>query len=166
MTKKQMSDREWAALPAGDRELPNHMVYGSKVAQPVACEHKVHSVDPTTGNGHCLACFARGKMRFIVEQTATQQQPTSPDVRDALLFCLWHHQGGSSKIGQPIRYALGIGQHDYMNKEQLEAAKRVQLALINLPRQGQVAQDEFKPTEGEPCQVCGSTLCNGECMGD
>lgn len=27
--QKPMSDREWAALPAGDRELPNHMVYGS-----------------------------------------------------------------------------------------------------------------------------------------
>lgn len=26
---KPMSDREWAALPAGDRELPTHVVYGS-----------------------------------------------------------------------------------------------------------------------------------------
>lgn len=26
---KPMSDREWAALPAGDRELPHHVVYGS-----------------------------------------------------------------------------------------------------------------------------------------
>lgn len=27
--QKPMSDREWAALPAGDRELPHHMVYGN-----------------------------------------------------------------------------------------------------------------------------------------
>lgn len=58
-----------------------------------------------------------------------QQQPTSEDVRDALLFCLWHHQGGSSKIGQPIRAALGIRPHEPLNAEQLDRAKRVQSAL-------------------------------------
>lgn len=37
----------------------------------------------------------------------------SPDFTDtaraALLWVLWHHQGGSSDIGQPIRFALGMG---------------------------------------------------------
>jgi hypothetical protein len=59
-----------------------------------------------------------------------QQQPTSQDVKAALLFALWHHQGGSSKIGQPIRAALGIGQYANLTPEQLEAAKRVQSALV------------------------------------
>ena len=41
----------------------------------------------------------------------------------ALLWVLWHHQGGSSPIGQPIRFALGMGQHDRMTDEQMECAK-------------------------------------------
>lgn len=47
------------------------------------------------------------------------------DVHDALCFVLWHHQGGSSKIGQPIRAMLGLGQHDHMTGDQYFAAKRV-----------------------------------------
>jgi len=36
---------------------------------------------------------------------------------------LWHHQGGSSPVGQPIREILGLGQHDGMTDEQLSEAK-------------------------------------------
>ncbi len=52
----------------------------------------------------------------------------SPDFTDtaraALLWVLWHHQGGSSPVGQPIRFALGMGQHDSLNEHQLSEAKR------------------------------------------
>lgn len=52
----------------------------------------------------------------------------SPDFTDtaraALLWLLWHHQGASSPVGQPIRFALGIGQHDRLNDHQLREAKR------------------------------------------
>ena len=52
----------------------------------------------------------------------------SPDFTDtaraALLWVLWHHQGGSSPMGQPIRFALGMGQHDRLNDHQLREAKR------------------------------------------
>ena len=52
----------------------------------------------------------------------------SPDFTDtaraALLWVLWHHQGGSSPVGQPIRFALGMGQHDRLNEHQLSEAKR------------------------------------------
>ena len=41
----------------------------------------------------------------------------------ALLWTLWHHQGGSSHIGQPIRKLLGIGQHDRLTDEQIAEAK-------------------------------------------
>ena len=41
----------------------------------------------------------------------------------ALLWVLWHHQGGSSDTGQPIRKLLGIGQHEQLTNEQLLLAK-------------------------------------------
>lgn len=63
------------------------------------------------------------------EGFAWKEQPTRDDVRAALIFCLWHHQGGSSKIGQPIRAALGIAPHAHLTDAQLAAAKRVQSAL-------------------------------------
>lgn len=43
--------------------------------------------------------------------------------RAALLWVLWHHQGGSSEVGQPIRFALGMGQHERMTEAQIEQAK-------------------------------------------
>ena len=56
------------------------------------------------------------------------QPELSPDFTDtaraALLWVLWHHQGGSSPVGQPIRFALGMGQHDRLNEHQLAEAKR------------------------------------------
>ena len=57
-------------------------------------------------------------------------QPTemSPDLTDtaraALLWVLWHHQGGSSPVGQPIRFALGMGAHERLNEHQVAEAKR------------------------------------------
>lgn len=43
--------------------------------------------------------------------------------RAALLWVLWHHQGGSSPVGQPIRFALGMGKHDRMTDAQVAEAK-------------------------------------------
>lgn len=48
----------------------------------------------------------------------------SDSARAALLWVLWHHQGGSSPIGQPIRFALGIGQHERLSDWQVAEAKR------------------------------------------
>lgn len=45
-------------------------------------------------------------------------------LRGVLLWLLWHHQGGSSSVGQPIRKALGIGPHDHMTTEQVAEAQR------------------------------------------
>ena len=44
--------------------------------------------------------------------------------RAALLWVLWHHQGGSSPVGQPIRFALGMGQHERLSDAQLSEARR------------------------------------------
>ncbi len=48
----------------------------------------------------------------------------TPDLTGLLLWALYHHQGGSSPVGQPIRAALGIGQHDVLTKRQIAWAKR------------------------------------------
>ena len=44
--------------------------------------------------------------------------------RAALLSVLWRHQGASSAVGQPIRFALGMGQHDRLSDWQVAEAKR------------------------------------------
>lgn len=52
-----------------------------------------------------------------------QQHAECQLLRGLLLWTLYHHQGGSSDIGQPIRRALGIGQHDRLTAEQIAEAK-------------------------------------------
>ena len=44
-------------------------------------------------------------------------------LRGLLLWALYHHQGASSAVGQPIRQALGIGQYERMTDEQIAMAK-------------------------------------------
>ena len=54
-----------------------------------------------------------------------QMSPDFTDTaRSALLWVLWHHQGGRSPIGQPIRFALGIGAHERLSEAQIAEAKR------------------------------------------
>jgi hypothetical protein len=56
-----------------------------------------------------------------------------PEVRAALLFALWHHQGASSPVGQPIRAMLGIGEFDHLDQEQLTTARGLMpLTLVRM----------------------------------
>lgn len=56
---------------------------------------------------------------------AVEMSPEFTDTsRAALLWVLWHHQGGSSPVGQPLRFALGMGAHDRLNERQVAEAKR------------------------------------------
>lgn len=48
----------------------------------------------------------------------------TPTSRQALAWVLWHHQGGSSPVGQPIRFALGMGQHERMPDWMVADAKK------------------------------------------
>lgn len=48
----------------------------------------------------------------------------TPDLTGLLLWALYHHQGGSSPVGQPIRQALGIERHAHLTKRQIAWAKR------------------------------------------
>ena len=54
--------------------------------------------------------------------------------RDALLlWALYHHQGGKSEVGQPIRQLLGIGQHDHLTNKQIERASKAAHAALERP---------------------------------
>ncbi len=44
--------------------------------------------------------------------------------RAAIAWVLWHHQGGSSPIGQPLRFALGMGDHEPLPDWRIAEAKR------------------------------------------
>jgi hypothetical protein len=54
---------------------------------------------------------------------ARPEQPAPAADVAPLLWVLWHHMGGNSPVGQPIRKYLGMGQFERMSKEQVEAAK-------------------------------------------
>lgn len=77
------------------------------------------------------------------EQKTEHAAEMSPDFTDtaraALLWVLWHHQGGSSKVGQPIRFALGMGAHDDLSAHQVREARRWE-ALAASPASEQAQQ--------------------------
>lgn len=79
----------------------------------------------------CLpSTFAGGNEHVVraVEHLATHPQAAPPKDLDAmqraLLWALYHHQGGSSVVGQVARRALGIGPFDNMTPEQIADAKQ------------------------------------------
>jgi hypothetical protein len=57
------------------------------------------------------------------EADTIEHHPMRQQMENALLWTLYHHQGASSRVGQPIRALLGIGQYDRLTDEQLAAAK-------------------------------------------
>ena len=50
--------------------------------------------------------------------------PFTDTARMALLWVLWHHQGGSSPVGQPLRFALGMDSHERLNEHQVKEAQQ------------------------------------------
>lgn len=71
--------------------------------------------------------YSRGK-RDAARQPVGEPVEMSPEFTDtaraAIAWVLWHHQGGSSPVGQPLRVALGMGQHDRLTDHQVSEAKR------------------------------------------
>lgn len=63
------------------------------------------------------------ELRMILEENAPPPLELPRQCQAALLWLLWHHQGGSSEIGQPIRKLLGISAHSYLTDEQVALAK-------------------------------------------
>lgn len=93
-----------------------------------------------------------GAAALASPQVAPAPEPESmlKEVEAALVFALWHHQGGSSKVGQPIRQMLGIGPHMRLNAGQIDQAKRVQ-AAFDVANYGSAAPVQVAPalTEAE-----------------
>lgn len=59
------------------------------------------------------------------KQELVEMSPEFTDTaRSALLWVLWHHQGGRSPVGQPIRFALGMSANERLNDWQISEAKR------------------------------------------
>jgi hypothetical protein len=50
-------------------------------------------------------------------------QNQNETMRGLLLWILYHHQGGKSAIGQPIRKVLGIGEHAALTPREIKEAK-------------------------------------------
>ncbi len=73
-------------------------------------------------------CESCGELRLPDAAPPAQAVEMSPEFTDtaraAIAWVLWHHQGGSSPVGQPLRFALGMGQHDRMTDHQIAEAKR------------------------------------------
>ena len=81
--------------------------------------------------------------------SAPESVEMSPEFTDtaraALLWVLWHHQGGSSNVGQPIRFALGMGQHEHLSDHQISEAKRwAALAQPTAAQQAAAPRAEWK----------------------
>lgn len=58
------------------------------------------------------------------EGGAVEMSPEFTDTaRGAIAWVLYHHQGGSSAIGKPLRYALGLGAHEDMPTHLIQQAK-------------------------------------------
>lgn len=66
--------------------------------------------------------------------------------RAALLWVLWHHQGGNSKVGQPIRFALGKDAHEPLSDWEVEQAKRWGAADFRTFEPGVAVGADWLPT--------------------
>jgi hypothetical protein len=69
--------------------------------------------------------FAGFDKQVLKVRTVRARDAEIEDLKALLLWALWHHQGASSPVGQPIRRALGIGPHDALTVGQVHAGSDV-----------------------------------------
>jgi hypothetical protein len=60
----------------------------------------------------------------LIEIDRGEPMAASMERQRALLWLLWTHQRSSSAVGQAVRCALGMGQHESMTDEQTREAAR------------------------------------------
>jgi hypothetical protein len=70
----------------------------------------------------------KGKLNMTLYEQATEENKL---LRGLLLWTLYHNQGGSSEVGQPIRRALCIGQHDRLTAAQINEGSRDATMMLN-----------------------------------
>ena len=81
-------------------------------------------------NGEEPSKADRIAIRAIIAALTRQEarQEVSPEFTDsaraALAWALFHHQGGISPVGQAIRFALGMGQHEQLPEWRIAEAKQ------------------------------------------
>lgn len=96
--------------------------------------------------------------QFKRELAKLEMSPEFTDsARAALVWVLYHHQGGSSPVGQPIRFALGMGAHDPLKPTQIgEALKLAQKchfpAARELPTAPPAASEQQPMDEQKPAR--------------
>lgn len=69
-----------------------------------------------------------GTKLYAADPVAAAPAEMSPEFTDtaraAIAWVLLHHQGGSSPVGQPLRFALGMGAHEPLPDWRIAEAKR------------------------------------------
>lgn len=95
--------------------------------------------------GMLSSAFELGRAALASQPQAVEPSAMSRHSRAMLLNVIWHHQGGSSTVGQPLRAMLGIGQHDRLDDEQVSEAKRIEglLAWNQSQPQAEDARDQI-----------------------
>lgn len=73
-------------------------------------------------NGGLVSVFASNADAQRLNDELTRLRAENARQRGLLLWAVYHAQGGSSAVGQPIRKALGIGQFDHLTPEQVRDA--------------------------------------------
>ncbi len=84
----------------------------------------------TQPNTKCTCPSGDGSLRWPCPKHPPAAAPAemSPEFTDtaraAIAWVLWHHQGASSPVGQPLRFALGMGADEPLPDWRIAEAKR------------------------------------------
>ncbi|KAF1711097.1 hypothetical protein CSC70_03990 [Pseudoxanthomonas kalamensis DSM 18571] len=122
-----------APLPAGG-EAVEYMPFGYvyRVTSDTSSERAWNLNETVFCFGAAPANGVKGSIQYLnlyaAPQSAPEPDEMSPDFTDtaraAIAWVLYHHQGGSSPIGQPLRFALGMGAHEQLPDWRIAEAKR------------------------------------------
>jgi len=134
-------DANYPDLLAAVRKLASLAQAQAPVGEPVGIVQALNVCGEPMGDStgvDWLRSVPLGAKLYASPQPLQVAEPIemSPEFTDtaraALLWVLWHHQGASSQVGQPIRFALGMAQHERLNEQQVREAKRWE-ALATTP---------------------------------
>lgn len=92
--------------------------------EPVAWQHRNGTLSCRCPDGQAGAYWVPLYARPSPAEPVEMSPDFTDTARSALLWVLWHHQGGSSPVGQPIRQALGMDAHERLSERQVQEAKK------------------------------------------